>query len=67
MNVRHFVLCTLSLLAPVAVLVLASYDLLPLGFAVPAAVGATFLAALVNMLVARAEHADHAASVQRIG
>ncbi len=66
MNVRHFAVCTLSFLGPVAVLVLASYDLIPLAIAVPAAIGATFLAATVNML-SRSPNVEHLGKVERIG
>ena len=67
MNVRHFVFCTLSLLGPVAVLVLASLDVIPLAIAVPAAIGATFLAATVNMLAGKPEAVEHAGAVERVG
>jgi hypothetical protein len=67
MNIRNFALCTFPLFAPVAVLVLAGRDLIPLGFAVPAAVAATFFAALVNMLVGRYENDhQHTTAIERI-
>jgi hypothetical protein len=67
MNVRHFAVCTLSFLGPVAVLVLASYDLIPLAIAVPAAIGATFLAATINMLVRSSRHVEDLGKVERVG